>query len=273
MVYNSKKLADDILTKTKKEVTGLDKKPTLAVVSFGTNHSVYIKKKEEAANFVGINFKKYSFDENLSARTLRQKLHHLAKSPTVDSIVVQLPLPKKIGSSILNIIPPEKDPDLLSERSLGRFFSGRQSLEPPTAGAIVKILGEQKINLNGARVAIFGYGRLVGRFLAKMLLDRKATVSIADHPMSAEQTKKFVSGANIIVSAVGSTQFLESSLLPKNSIVIDAGFSTLDGKVYGDVVFSATQKEDRFRLVVSTSGGIGPVSVALLLKNVIQLYK
>jgi methylenetetrahydrofolate dehydrogenase (NADP+)/methenyltetrahydrofolate cyclohydrolase len=271
-IFNGKKFAQELLEELKKEVDSLDAKPTLAVVSFGNNQSLYIQKKKEAAEFLGLGFKHYSFNENIGSKKFREELNKIVKSSQINSIVVQLPLPKGISQSVLNVIPPEKDPDLLSNKSTGQFFNDKSLIEPPTAKAIIDILEKENININNKRVSVFGYGKLVGRFLAKMLLDKGANVKIVAHPIGDEEIKEFTGKSSIIISAVGIPHFLNAELLPKDAIIIDAGFSTLDGKVVGDVNFETASKNE-FRMVSPVLGGIGPVGVAILFKNIVTLYK
>ncbi len=270
-IFDGQALAKEILAEVKKELESLDKKPTLAVVSFGSEQSLYIKRKKEVAEDLGIGFKRYSFDESISAKEFRRRLNEVVKSSQIDSVVVQLPLPKSINSAVLNIIPLEKDPDLLSDRAIGQFFNNRSKILPPTAEAILVILEKSNIKLKDALVVIFGYGKLVGRFLVKMFLEQEAIVRVAAHPLRNELLKDFVAKSDIIISGVGEALFLKANLLPEESVVVDAGFSTLDGKPVGDVNFEAVQ--DKFRLIIPVPGGVGPVGVAMLFKNIVKLYK
>ena len=271
-IFNGKKFAQELLEELKKEVDSLDKKPTLAVVSFGDSQSIYIQRKKDTADFLGIGFKHYSFDENIGSKKFREELNKIVKSSQINSIVIQLPLPRGISESVLNVISPEKDPDLLSNKSTGQFFNDKSLIEPPTARAIIDILEKENIAIKDKQVSIFGYGKLVGRFLAKMLLDRGANVKIVAHLLEDKEIKEFTGESSIIVSAVGIPHFLNAELLPKKAIIIDAGFSTLDGKVVGDVNFETASKNE-FRMVSPVLGGIGPVGVAILFKNIVTLYK
>lgn len=269
-VFDGEALAREILDKLKKEVVAFKKKPNLAVVSFGREPSPFIKKKKETAEFLGIGFKQYAFDESIGTKEFRRRLNQISKLDQISAIVVQLPLPESINSAVLNVIPPEKDPDLLSDKAVGLFFNNHSKIIPPTAGAIMAVLDKTGIELKDSTVSMFGFGKLVGRFLVKLLLEQKANVRVATQAMSNEEIKEFVAGSNIIVSAVGSPHFLNGKLLPEKAVVIDAGFSTLDGNIAGDIDFG--EATDKLRLAVMVPGGVGPVGVAMLFKNVVQLF-
>lgn len=268
-VFDGKAFAQEILKELKKEVAVLEKKPNLVVVSFGAGQSNFIRRKEETAEFLGVGFKHYGFEEAIGTKEARQRLNQITKANQTSAVVIQLPLPKNINPSILNVIPLRKDPDFLSDKMVGLFFNNRAFITPPTAKAIIAILGKSNIELAGKEVSVFGYGALTGRFLVKLLLDRKAAVRVAAHPADDNKIKKFTKGVDVVISAVGSPHFLNGELLPEGAVVVDAGFSTVDGDIRGDVNFEAAQ--DRFRLIVPVPGGVGPVGVAMLFKNIVSL--
>src|SRR3989344_5900413 len=267
-IFNGNKFAREILEGLKQESKTLAVKPGVAVVGFG-EESAFIKRKRETAEFLGFNFRYHSFDESIGAKEFRERLNEIVRSHGVTAVVVQLPLPRNIKPAALNAIPIEKDPDFLSDRAVGLFFNDRSIVSPPSAQAIIGILERDGTKLENSKVAVFGYGNLVGRFLVKMLLDAKAQVRIAAHPMSQEDISEFVSGSDIVISAVGSHRFLDAALLPEGAAVVDAGFSMLDGKIAGDINFEAVP--DKFKLIVPVPGGVGPVGVAMLFKNIIEL--
>ncbi|MEK7500739.1 MAG: tetrahydrofolate dehydrogenase/cyclohydrolase catalytic domain-containing protein, partial [Patescibacteria group bacterium] len=170
-IFNGKELAQEILDNLKSAISSWSKKPRLAVVSLGQeSQSAFIKQKEKAANFLACGFKHFNYAADISAAELRGRLNKIVKSRLNTAVIVQMPLPEHVNSSILNVIPPEKDPDLLSDRAVGMFFNGRALVEPPTAAAVFRILESANIDLAGKKAVVFGWGRLTGRFLAPMFL-------------------------------------------------------------------------------------------------------
>lgn len=269
-IINGQEIAHKILDGLKKEVLGLDNKISLAVVSFGSDHSSYIKRKKETAEYLGVGFREYNFKESISTRVFRAELNKIVKENN-SAVIVQLPLPEQIGQAVLDVIPTEKDPDVLSSKSVGAFFNNRSKVLPPTAQAIITMLEDSGEELEGKNIILFGHGQLVGRFLLKMLLDKKADVTVIASPTQDKKIERIAEGADIIISAVGKPHFLDPAILPKEAVVIDSGFSTLDGKISGDVDFEA--HPDRFRLISPVPGGVGPVGIAILFKNIIKLAK
>lgn len=272
MVFDGKKLSREILNRIKSETAGWKSKPAVAVVSVGSGSTAYISQKEKAADFLGFGFKRFNFEPTISSAKLRDELNKIAKSKKYAAVIVQLPLPDKINLSVLNVIPPEKDPDLLSDKAVGLFFNGRPPVEPPTPAAILKILEEANVGVKNKRVAIFGYGRLVGRFLLPMLLKLGAVVSVIEKDLPKDCVLEISLKADIIVSAVGIQNLITAEMVGQGAVVIDSGFSIgVDGKVAGDVDFEAVKNKSS--LITPVPGGVGPVGIAMLYQNIAQLKK
>ena len=180
-------------------------------------------------------------------------------------------MPAEINQSLVNVIPVLKDPDLLSDKSVGAFFNGRALVNPPTPAAILKILKESGISLKGKHAVVFGYGRLVGRFLAPILLKEGVSVSFLDKIASSENVLNLSSGADIIISASGSPKSVKPEIVKEGAAVVDAGFSLVDGKITGDVDFDSVSVKSSF--ITPVPGGVGPVSVAELFNNIVELFK
>jgi methylenetetrahydrofolate dehydrogenase (NADP+) / methenyltetrahydrofolate cyclohydrolase len=271
IIFNGKQLAQEILFTLQEKTALWPKKPRLAVVSFGAEQSAFIKQKEKAARMLDFGFKQYNFKESISAHQARQELNKIVKAKNNTAIVVQLPLPPHINIKILNVIPAEKDPDLLCEKSVGMFFNGTALLEPPTAGAIIKILESAGIDLKNKSVVLFGWGKLIGRFLVSMLLRKGAAISIIEKDIDLVIAKNYALSADIIISACGQPNFIAADMVKNQAIIIDAGFSTVDGIITGDVDFEAVQKKVSF--ITPVPGGVGPVGVAMLFQNITALYE
>ena len=220
---------------------------------------------------MGCGFKHFNYPADVSAAELRAHLNKIVKSRLNTAVIVQLPLPDRINSSILNVIPPEKDPDLLSDRSVGMFFNDRAWVEPPTAAAVFRILDKAGVDLAGKNVAILGWGRLVGRFLPPMFLKRGAAISLVDEHTSFDKVLEFSRKADIIVSAVGKAKLITAEMIKDGCVVVDAGFSIVDGKISGDADFEAVKQ--KVALITPVPGGVGPVGVAMLFENVVKLFE
>ncbi|MDP3764055.1 MAG: bifunctional 5,10-methylenetetrahydrofolate dehydrogenase/5,10-methenyltetrahydrofolate cyclohydrolase [bacterium] len=282
MIFDGRQLANKILEEIKKETNLWPQKPSVAVVSFGAkkDNSSYIIQKRKTAESLGFGFKHYHYSKDDFSKA-RVYLNKIVKMENVSAVVVQMPLPAEINTSILNVIPPEKDPDLLSDRSVGMFFNEHSLVNPPTAEAILDILKEENISLSGKKIALLGYGRLVGRFLVPMLIKEGATVSIIDKNTPKEQVKQISLGSDIVISAVGEANLIKGDMLKSGAVVIDAGFSILDpalagkggvdGKIVGDVDLDSVK--DKISLITPVPGGVGPITVARLFSNVAKLFK
>ncbi|MDP3800426.1 MAG: bifunctional 5,10-methylenetetrahydrofolate dehydrogenase/5,10-methenyltetrahydrofolate cyclohydrolase [bacterium] len=272
IIFDGKKLASKILDSIKKETALWPQKPTVAVVSFGVkeDNSSYIIQKRKTAESLGFGFKDYNYSKESFSKA-REYLNKIVKMEDVSAVVVQMPLPAEINVSILNVIPPEKDPDLLCDKSVGAFFNGHSLVNPPTAEAIIDILKEENISLLGKKVALFGYGRLVGRFLVPMLIKEGATVAIIDKNTSKDNAKLISLSSDIVISAVGEANIIKSDMVKDGSVVIDAGFSILDGNIVGDVDLDSVK--DKISLITPVPGGVGPITVARLFSNVAKLFK
>ncbi|MBI4120087.1 MAG: bifunctional 5,10-methylenetetrahydrofolate dehydrogenase/5,10-methenyltetrahydrofolate cyclohydrolase [Parcubacteria group bacterium] len=272
MIFDGRKLADEILNSLKEKISNWSSRPRLAVVSLGLEgQSAFIKQKEKAAVFLGCGFKHFNYPADVSAAELRAHLNKIVKSRLNTAVIVQMPIPSRINSSILNVIPPEKDPDLLSDRSLGMFFNDRALVEPPTAAAVFRILDKAGVDLAGKNVAVFGWGRLVGRFLPPMFLKRASAVSIVDEHTSFEAILEFSRKADIIVSATGKPKLITAEMVKDGCVVVDAGFSMVDGKIAGDADFETVKQ--KAALITPVPGGVGPVGVAMLFENVVKLFE
>lgn len=272
MVFDGKKFADKILTGLKAEIDSWPKKPSLAVVSFGPkeDNSSYVIQKRKTAEFLGLGFQHYHYSPK-AASSEREYLNKIVKMEKNSAVVVQLPLAEGISYSILNAIPVNKDPDLLSDKAVGLFFNGRSWVNPPTAAAILRILEESNILMKNKKVALFGYGRLVGRFLVPLLIEKGAVVTVLEKNAPEEVVLDISSKADIIISAVGQPGLITALMVKDGAVVVDAGFSIEAGKITGDVDFNSVENKTSF--ITPVPGGVGPVTVAELFVNVIELFK
>jgi len=269
-ILDGRKLADNILNSIKKEVKSRRLKLRLAIILVGNGQisRIFIHGIEKDSEKVGIDFKLFKFSARISHQRLRKEINKIIKNPQNSGIVIQLPLPKKFcPEEFLNLIPEEKDINVLSEKSLGKFYQGTLKILPPTVEGILEILKNYKINVLGKDIVIIGVGRLVGFPLATQLLKEKATVSVLN-----EFTKDaifFTRKADILISGVGKPNLIKESMIKKRAVVIDAGAIMKNGKLAGDVDFKSVSKKASF--LTPMPGGVGPMTVACLLKNLVIL--
>lgn len=269
IVYG-KEIADKIEKEIKEEIKGCIIRPSVAVINIGTNpvSEIYLKKKEEACNRVGIYFRYYEFEEGTSELTIINKIKELNNDEYVNGIIIQLPIPDNYNEKrLINTIVNSKDVDGLTDINVGRFISGRKSIVPCTVSAILKIFEENEVDITSKDITIIGKGKLVGRPLINALLSKGATVTVC-HSLT-NNLKKHTKDADIIISATGVKSLITADMIKKDAVVIDVG-SSLDGKkIVGDV---ASDVEKKASLLTVNPGGVGPLTIAMFLKNVLMCY-
>lgn len=269
-ILDGKKLSEKILKRLKKEIKKEKLKLRLVVIQVDRDpiSKIFINQKEKVCRNVGIDFKLYQFPKNINQDLLKEKIQKIAKSRLNSGIIIQLPLPRKFDTkAILNIIPQEKDIDVLSEKNQAQFYLGNLKILPPTLSGIIKLLKEYKIKIKGKHFVVMGAGRLIGLPLAFWLLRQKTTVSVLEKftPDISFFTKK----ADILISGVGKPGLISGPMVKKGVVVIDAGLALKRGKLRGDVDFESVSKKASY--ITPVPGGVGPMTVACLLKNLIKL--
>lgn len=255
VILNGKKLADKILERLKEEVKKLPA-IKLVVILVGENHASlnFVKQKQKTAEKIGIGFELYKFDSKISNQSLSKKVEKIVDNKSATGIIVQLPLPFHIDTDkIINLIPPKKDPDALSVDNL--------LVETPTASGIMKLLQEYGIKIKGRKVVIIGKGRLVGKPLAETMKKAGADLIICDRETKNLKSKTLK--ADILVSATGCPCLIKKDMIKREAVVIDAG--------NGDVDFERVKKKTKY--IAPPIGGVGPMTVAILLSNLIKLAK
>lgn len=259
MILDGKSVAEKIYENLEKEIEGLKEKnirPFLAVVLVGEDPAslLYVRKKEEKAESLGIGFKLYHFSEIISEQEVLNLIADLNRNKNIHGIIVQLPLPQNFNTTkILESIAPKKDIDGLN----GGF-------PPPTTGAILEILRFYNIDLKNKKIVIIGRGKLVGQPLEKILTAQGVEPLVCDS-QTPDLKSKTLSG-DVIVSGVGEPGLITADMVNENTIVIDAGTAESSGKTVGDVNKSVYEKVASYSPV---PGGVGPVTVAMLYKNLI----
>ncbi len=246
-------------------------KPVLHIHVVGVNPVIetYVKAKQNAGTKVGI---QVDIIRHLDTITEDALIDAIAQSALVsDGMIVQLPLPEHIDRQrVLNTIPVEKDADLLSEKTWLRFENEITTLVPPVAGAVLLALDAYNIDVYRKKVAIVGYGKLVGQPVSIVLKRRGAYIDIIDSKTSDLAKEKILRDAEIVVTGVGRRHMIQPEHIREGAVLLDGGTSESEGGTAGDIALTCESKASYFARV---PGGLGPLTVASLLKNVVELSR
>ena len=278
---DGKTLAQKIQRKLKEKVLSLQDKmgraPGLAVIMVGDNpaSAAYVRNKELACAKVGIASFGSHFPGDTTQAELEKVIHELNQDERVDGILIQLPLPSHLNAiSLLYQIAPEKDADGLHPVNMGRLLRGEPGLRSCTPAGVMELLREYNLEVKGKNSVVLGRSILVGKPMALMLLEANSTVTIAH-----SQTKNLIEltrNSDIIVAAIGRAEMITSDMVKPGAIVIDVGINrvtTPDGvsRLVGDVAFESVQNVAEF--ITPVPGGVGPMTVAILLQNTVWAYE
>lgn len=263
---------EDIAAQLLKEVAkgAKEKALKLAVIQVGVHPASekYINEKRKAAEEAGIDFILFQYREDTAEQFLKDEVQKIAQDPAIQGMIIQLPLPRHLNrEKLLNLIPLEKDIDVLSSGSFKRFEMGKSRILPPTVYAISLLLKHLDMNLQGIHAAVLGAGRLVGLPVSLWLSQQGAKVDVILE--ATEGKEQILKDADLVVSGVGKKDLLKGSMIKKGSVVIDAGTSVETGKTSGDVEFESVSRVAK--AVSPVPGGVGPLTVACVLDNLITL--
>lgn len=255
------------------EVSALANKgirPCLATILVGNNQAsgTYVKNKQIAASSVGILTRDFKLPENISREELVKTINELNHDENVHGILIQLPLPNQIETSITNMVNHEKDVDGLTSYNLGLLLEGTPKLVPCTPLGILELLDYYNINVKGIDVAIINRSNLVGKPLGILLMNRDATVTFFHSKSKGMEDK--LKNFDCIITAVGDRQkfTLTSNMVKAGAIIFDVGISRINGKIQGDVDFKSVS--ERAGYITPVPGGVGPMTVTMLLKNTVH---
>ena len=264
-IIDGKKVSLELKEELIKKVSLLDKKLTLVVISVGNDEAskVYVKQKEKMALKVGYDFLNLHFDL-IEENDLIKKIEELNNAPKITGIIVQLPLPSYLNKdNILNKISPLKDVDGLTNNNLLKLVKKQEGLVPCTPKGIISLLDYYKIDVVGKNVVIVGRSELVGLPLFHLLLNKNATVTLCHS--KTKDLKYYTKEADILIVAVGKSEFITPDMIKENACLIDVGINRVDGKLYGDCDRNCIDKSS---LITPVPGGVGPMTVISLMENV-----
>jgi methylenetetrahydrofolate dehydrogenase (NADP+)/methenyltetrahydrofolate cyclohydrolase len=269
---DGKEIAEDITAELKKERGSIDLPIQLAALLVGEDPASihYLKQKEKVAGRVGVYFELHRLSGGASTEEVKEKVFALSRDRRNTGVIIQLPLPPQIETQvILDAVPAEKDVDMLSEKSVGAFFDGHAAGLPPVVGAIEAILQRFKIDPAKKFVVVVGAGRLVGVPAMIWFSRRGATVCLLHR--DAENISRFTAEADILLAGSGNPQSITGKMVKEGVVVLDAGYEVVDGKAVGDVDFESVAP--KAALITPVPGGIGPITVTMLMKNLLSLSK
>ena len=266
MILDGKKIAEMRQKILKEEIGSSGLSPRLATVIVGSDPAsqMYIRMKHRACEQVGIGSSGIELPEDATTRQVLEAVTHLNNDDDIHGILVQLPLPKYVDSErVIAAVRPDKDVDGFNPFNLGLLFSGRPRFVPCTPKGIMTLLAEYKIDLAGTRAVVIGRSIDVGRPMAALLTNADATVTVC-HSKTKDLAYE-VNQADILVSAVGKAHFITREMVKPGAVVIDVGINQLNGKLVGDVDFTAVK--DIALAITPVPGGVGPMTIATLMEN------
>ncbi len=270
-IIDGKKISGEIKDELKAKVDKLSVKPKLVVISVGDNPAskVYVGQKEKCANYIGINYLHKHFDA-ISDDELVNVIEKLNKDKNTNGIIVQLPLPDGMDETrIVNTIVPEKDVDGLTYLNAGLLLNNKTSMVSCTPKGIMELLKRKKVDLVGANAVVIGRSILVGKPMMNLLINANATVTLCHS--KTKDLAKITKKADVLVVAIGKKHFVTRDMVKRGAVVIDVGINRVDGKLYGDVNYDGVYS--KVKKITPVPGGVGPMTVVMLMKNVIEAYE
>ncbi len=264
MMVDGKKIRDEIKEELRAKAHGL----SLAIIWVGDDpvSAKYVEKKKKFGEEIGVRVEVFKYSSEIFTSELIEEIKTVAREHS--GLIVQLPLPKQIDSIMaLNSIPADKDVDLLSEYSYKAFLEGQSKILPPVAGAVKEIFERSGFkDLRGMHAVVVGRGKLVGRPVAKWLASQGASVELLGRDTG--DVEPFIKKADIIIAGAGVPGLIKPEMIKEGSVVVDAATSDVSGKIVGDVDHGVA---DKTKLFSPVPGGVGPITVAMLFKNLVIL--
>ena len=275
-ILDGKELAKKVRQDLKEEVKELKKQgilPKLAVIMVGKNSSseVYVKNKSKAFIKTGIDFEEFLLEQKTTDEELLALIEKLNQDKNVHGILLQSPVPKQIDiNRAFRTIRPDKDVDGFHPVNVGNLVIGEDCFISCTPFGVMKLLEEYKIELEGKNAVILGRSNIVGKPMVQCLLAENATITVCHS--KTKKIKEIVKNADIVISAIGKPHFVTGDMIKEGSVVIDVGINRLEnGTIVGDVEFETVSKKASY--ITPVPGGVGPMTIAMLLCNVVKAAK
>jgi methylenetetrahydrofolate dehydrogenase (NADP+)/methenyltetrahydrofolate cyclohydrolase len=270
-ILDGKGLSAKLKDELKSEMDSYIQTPILAVITIGDNEAskIYIKNKKKACEYVGMSLLQVSYSSEAKESEIIERIKDLNEDENINGIILQLPIPEKFNKDLLiNEISPLKDIDGLTIVNQGKLFNGADCFVPCTPKGIMEIFNYYKIDLTSKNVVIVGRSNLVSKPLFIECLKKNATVTMCHS--KTNNLEEYTKRADILIVAVGKKYLIDKTMVKENAVVIDVGINREDGKIYGDV---NPNVEEVCSYLTPVPGGVGPMTVIMLLKNTFEAYK
>ena len=270
MILDGKMVRDKILDELKLKIEQENLSIKLAIILVGNNEAskIYIKNKEKACNYVGIDVEKYILPEDTEEQTLLELIKKLNADINITGIILQSPVPEYIDyDKCSNLIDAKKDVDGFTRDNIYNLYLGKDTILPCTVKGIIKLLEYYKIPISGSNVVIVGRGNIVGHPLSLALENLNATVTLAHS--KTKNLGDVTKNADILISATGVKHLITKDMVKKGATVIDVGVTRENGHIYGDVDFDNVS--DVASYITPNPGGVGPMTVAMIIDNLIWM--
>lgn len=267
-LLDGKKVAESIYSKLLLEASLLSVVPKLVVILVGTDPAsqTYVRSKAKKAQSLGLRSETIQYSESVTQDELLQKIRELNADKDTHGVLIQLPLPKHIQKNILfDALDPKKDVDGLTAENAGKLMLGRPQLVPCTPFGVIEMLKFYSVPIEGAKAVVLGRSDIVGKPMAQLLMNENATVTVCH-----SKTKNLAAvarSADILIAAIGKPKLVGSDWVGEGSVVIDVGIHREGDKLCGDVDFKKV--EARCKAISPVPGGVGPMTIAMLMKNLI----
>ena len=276
MIIDGKKESANLREEIKNEILEIKKKinknPSLTVILIGdfAPSQIYVKNKEKNSTEVGITSNVIKYPKEVSEKEVLGKINELNNDKNISGILVQLPLPEQISKEkIINAIDPRKDVDGFNPINVGNLASGYKSIVPCTPLGCLLLIKKFEKNLSGKHAVIIGRSNLNGKPMAQLLLKENCTVTIVHS--KTKNLKEECLKADILVAAVGVPNLVKKDWVKSSAIIIDVGINKVGDKIVGDVNFE--EIKDNIKAITPVPGGVGPMTIACLLKNTLECFK
>lgn len=268
IIIDGKQIAEELLTEAKKEISDKNLDLSLGAVLVGDDPEFkkFVDLKGRVAEKAGIVFTTYKFPEEITTGDLKKSMREICEWS--DGVLVELPLPKHIDQkAILDEVSVGKDVDVLSEEAQKLFYDNKSKINPPAVEALKIVLDINDISIKNKKVAVFGQGILVGKPISHWL--EREGAEVYKIRSATKNPEKLSLGADIVISGVGKPGLIKSDMIREGAVVIDYGYGKRGGKMAGDVDFISVAK--KASLITPVPGGMGPILIATVLKNLIKL--
>ncbi|MFH1201545.1 MAG: bifunctional 5,10-methylenetetrahydrofolate dehydrogenase/5,10-methenyltetrahydrofolate cyclohydrolase [Candidatus Omnitrophota bacterium] len=274
-LLEGKPLAERIKEQIKKDISALSVKPVLASIQVGENAgaAAYVNSQKKTADGLGIDYQLHNLAEDTTEADLIKFIQKLNADMSIHGIIVQMPLPSQIDyKKISQFISPVKDVEGMHPENIGKIIFAKAQILPCTSAAVMELLNSTGIDLYGKEVVVVGHSEIVGKPLSLLLLDKFATVTVCHIGTSkAGKLEEHVKRAEVLIVAVGKAGLIKGAWVKVGAVVIDVGINRVEGKIVGDVEFEEAEKLASF--ITPVPGGVGPLTVTMLMRNVVRAAK